>query len=139
MLNQKRNAGDQHDRPEQAEQEGAARAAEFLRALANPHRLTLLWLLSEKSCTVMELCGRLQVRQSLVSQHLARLRLDGLVSAERQGHFVIYSLRDERARDLVRILTRMFERDPLEAARFNYTQPKTGEARNGSAGSGARA
>mgnify|MGYP005837038863 CR=1 FL=1 len=96
--------------------DGAVRAADFLRALANPHRLMLLKLLSERNRTVMDLCGELKLRQSLVSQHLARLRLDGLVKAERQGHFVMYSLNDERARALVLALVRMFDDKPDDAA-----------------------
>jgi DNA-binding transcriptional ArsR family regulator len=79
-----------------AEAADAVKAADFLRALANPHRLLILRLLRQSRHTVMELCHRLQLRQSLVSQHLARLRLDGVVTAERQGHYVIYSLSDLR-------------------------------------------
>jgi DNA-binding transcriptional ArsR family regulator len=98
------------DAPEkEGHSDGAVRAADFLRALANPHRLMLLKLLSERNRTVMDLCGELKLRQSLVSQHLARLRLDGLVKAERQGHFVMYSLNDERARALVVAIVRMFD------------------------------
>lgn len=88
-----------------ATQSEASRAAEYLRALANPHRLMILWLLHERKYTVMEICEELQLRQSLVSQHLARLRLDGVVNTERQGHYVIYSLQDEKARDILKILT----------------------------------
>src|ERR1700730_15972079 len=61
--------------------EGAVHAANILRALANPHRLLILRLLEQSPHNVMDLCERLNLRQSLVSQHLARLRLDGIVAA----------------------------------------------------------
>jgi len=79
-------------------------AANMLRALANPHRLKILKLLNQTPHNVMDLCERLSLRQSLASQHLARLRLDGIVTAVRQGHHVVYSLRDARAREILAIL-----------------------------------
>jgi ArsR family transcriptional regulator, virulence genes transcriptional regulator len=81
-----------------------ARAAAMLRALANPHRLKILKLLDQAPHTVMDLCERLNLRQSLASQHLARLRVDGVVAAERQGHHVVYSLENEKAREILAIL-----------------------------------
>ncbi len=79
-------------------------AANMLRALANPHRLKILKLLDEAPHNVMELCERLSLRQSLASQHLARLRIDGIVTAERQGHHVIYTLNNPRAREILAVL-----------------------------------
>ena len=79
-------------------------AANMLRALANPHRLKILKLLDQAPHNVMDLCERLSLRQSLASQHLARLRLDGIVAAERRGHHVVYSLQNARAREILAIL-----------------------------------
>ncbi|MBT3069813.1 metalloregulator ArsR/SmtB family transcription factor [Rhodomicrobium sp. Az07] len=98
------------DRTGDAKADGAAvirgpvQAANMLRALANPHRLQILRLLDQAPHTVMDLCERLSLRQSLASQHLARLRLDGIVAAERQGHHVIYSFSNARARAILDIL-----------------------------------
>ena len=75
----------------------ARRDAALLRALANPHRLAILRLLEKKPLTVMEICAELTLRQSLVSQHLARLRHDGIVNANRRGHNVFYALGNARA------------------------------------------
>jgi ArsR family transcriptional regulator, virulence genes transcriptional regulator len=80
------------------------RAANMLRALANPHRLKILKLLDKAPHSVMDLCARLNLRQSLASQHLARLRIDGVVAAERQGHRVVYSLASAKVRDILAIL-----------------------------------
>ena len=79
-------------------------AANMLRALANPHRLKILKLLDQAPHNVMDLCQRLSLRQSLASQHLARLRPDGIVAAERRGHHVVYSLQNARAREILAVL-----------------------------------
>ena len=88
---------------------GAVHAVNILRALANPHRLLILRLLEHSPHNVMDLCERLNLRQSLASQHLARLRVDGIVAAERQGHHVVYSLRDGKARDIMRLLSEIID------------------------------
>lgn len=79
-------------------------AAELLRAIGSAHRLMILCLLMDGDKTVSEICTALDARQSLVSQHLLRLRQDRLVHAERRGHFVHYSLAETPARDIVAIL-----------------------------------
>lgn len=84
------------------------RAADLLRSLGSSHRLMILCLLAERDRTVTEVCDLIGMRQSLASQHLGRLRLDGLVKAERKGHFVHYSLVNPVAREIVSILHRHF-------------------------------
>jgi DNA-binding transcriptional ArsR family regulator len=79
-------------------------AAEFLRSIGSSHRLMILCLLTDGAKTVTQLCNAIGARQSLVSQHLTRLRLDGLVRADRHGHFVHYSLTPTPAKDIVAIL-----------------------------------
>ena len=82
----------------------AEEAAELLRSIGSPYRLMILCLLMESEKTVTEICEAIGARQSLTSQHLTRLRLDGLVKAERRGHFASYSLTDTLAKDIVSIL-----------------------------------
>jgi ArsR family transcriptional regulator, virulence genes transcriptional regulator len=110
--------------------QGAVHAANILRALANPHRLLILRLLEQSPHNVMDLCERLNLRQSLVSQHLARLRLDGIVAAERQGHHVVYSLRDGKARDIMRLLSEIIA--PPNSARIASTSVDSLESLLGS-------
>jgi DNA-binding transcriptional ArsR family regulator len=83
-------------------------AAELLRSIGSTHRLMILCLLMDGAKTVTEICEAVGARQSLVSQHLTRLRLDGLVRAERQGHFVHYSIAETPAKDIVATLHRHF-------------------------------
>jgi DNA-binding transcriptional ArsR family regulator len=86
----------------------AEQAAELLRSIGSTHRLMILCLLMDGAKTVTEICDAVGARQSLVSQHLTRLRLDGLVRAERQGHFVRYSMTDTPAKEIVATLHRHF-------------------------------
>jgi DNA-binding transcriptional ArsR family regulator len=86
-----------------------ARAASgFLKALAHENRLLLLCLLSERERSVTELEELLSLRQTTVSQQLARLRLDGLVTTRRDGKTVYYSLADTNTLKFVKVIYEMF-------------------------------
>lgn len=68
-------------------------AARLLKALANPQRLRVLCLLVGDEMTVGQLNEQLSdLSQSALSQHLARLREEGLVATRRQAQTVWYSL-----------------------------------------------
>lgn len=82
----------------------ADEASELLKALASRHRLLILCHLSESKCSVGELAERLDLRDSTVSQHLALLRRDGLVAAERDGQTIWYSLASGPARKVLETL-----------------------------------
>ncbi len=92
----------------------ADKAAELLRCIGSPYRLLILCLLMEKEQTVSEICEAIGARQSLTSQHLTRLRLDGLVEAERRGHYVIYSLTDTVTKEIISTLHKHFCADGIE-------------------------
>jgi DNA-binding transcriptional ArsR family regulator len=92
----------------------ADRAAELLRCIGSPYRLLILCLLMEKEQTVSDICKAIGARQSLTSQHLTRLRLDGLVEAERRGHYVIYSLTDTVTKEIISTLHRHFCAEGVE-------------------------
>ena len=70
----------------------AAEAAALLRALANEQRLAILCRLVEGEATVGELQQGLELAQSALSQHLARLRAAGLVATRREAQSIHYSL-----------------------------------------------
>ena len=74
---------------------GQARmASDILKALSHETRLVILWLLSEHERSVSELETLLALPQAAVSQQLARLRLDRLVTTRREGRVIRYSLID---------------------------------------------
>ncbi len=62
--------------------------------LATPTRLHLVWLLAQQDQDVGSLAAQVGVPIATVSQHLAKLRLAGLVSARRDGRRQIYSVDD---------------------------------------------
>jgi len=86
----------------------ADRASEFLKALANRHRLMLVCQLIEGERAVGELVEALGVRDSTVSQHLALLRKDGIVTTRRDGQTIYYSIGLPAARAVVEALYRYF-------------------------------
>jgi DNA-binding transcriptional ArsR family regulator len=77
--------------------------ATFFRALADPTRVRILELLTERPMTVSELVSALGLAQGRVSSHLTCLRWCGYVRAEVDGRFNRYSLIDDRIRDIVRL------------------------------------
>ena len=82
----------------------ADEASALLKSLANRHRLIIICQLNEKERSVGELAALLNIRDSTVSQHLALLRKDGLVTARRDGQTIWYSIGSRPARELVRTL-----------------------------------
>ena len=86
----------------------AREASEFLKALAHESRLLILCDLLDGEKSVGELESFLDLRQSTVSQQLARLRLEGLVAARRDGKTIYYSIANERARAVIGVLYNAF-------------------------------
>jgi DNA-binding transcriptional ArsR family regulator len=68
--------------------------AQFFRALAHPTRIRMLEILVRGVRTVQELQEELALDQPIVSQQLAVLRNQGIVSARKEGLSVRYALRD---------------------------------------------
>ncbi len=86
----------------------ADQASELLKALANRHRLLIICQLIDGERSVGELAEFLDLRDSTVSQHLALLRKDGLVSARREAQTIFYSISSEPAREVLRTLYQAF-------------------------------
>lgn len=81
--------------------------AEVCSALADPNRILLLYKLSEHPMNVSELSNEVELPQPTVSRHLKVLRDRGMVSPQRDGQAVFYSLTDRRiikALDLLRAI-----------------------------------
>jgi len=89
-------------------QANAAAAAAYLKALSHEGRLMILCHLASGEKSVSELEELLGARQAAVSQQLARLRLEGLVSARRDGKAIYYDIADPRARRVVGLMYEMF-------------------------------
>ncbi|WP_037312037.1 ArsR/SmtB family transcription factor [Ruegeria halocynthiae] len=88
--------------------DSAARASAFLKTLAHEGRLMILCHLGEGEKSVGQLEDLLQTRQAAVSQMLARLRQEGLVSTRREGKTIYYSLKDGNTAQVIGLLYDLF-------------------------------
>ncbi|MBU6297582.1 MAG: helix-turn-helix transcriptional regulator [Alphaproteobacteria bacterium] len=86
----------------------AGEAEELLKAIANRHRLTILCQLIDGERSVGELANILSLRDSTVSQHLALLRKDGLVSTRRDGQTIWYAIASTPTRKLLETLYQIY-------------------------------
>ena len=80
----------------------AQRMAEFFRLLGDPNRLRILSLLAKEDLCVCDLAALLEMSESAVSHQLRTLRTLRLVSYEKRGRKVFYSLLDRHVLELYR-------------------------------------
>ena len=78
-------------------------------ALSHPVRLTICKHLLARPCSVTEICQLLELKQYVVSQQLAVLRNSDVVETERVSRNVIYSLRSDAVRRILRVSLRNTE------------------------------
>lgn len=83
-------------------------AERFLKSFSNEHRLLILYSLAEGEKSVGELERLLEMRQPHLSQHLTRLRADGLVKTRRVSRTVYYRLGSEPAERVIGLLYKLF-------------------------------
>jgi DNA-binding transcriptional ArsR family regulator len=90
----------------------ADQASDLLMALSNRHRLLIICQLIDGERSVGDLADFLDLRDSTVSQHLALLRKDGLVSARRDAQTIYYSIASDPAREVLKALYRVYCASP---------------------------
>jgi ArsR family transcriptional regulator len=88
--------------------ENAQTASDFLKAISHEGRLMILCSLANGEKSVTEIEAMLATRQAAVSQQLSRLRLEGLVTARRDGKQIYYRLTDDRARVIIERVYELF-------------------------------
>ncbi len=87
----------------------AAEAAQLLKLLANESRLLILCrLLIEKEMSVGQLAAAVGLGQSALSQHLAKLREDGLVGTRREAQTIFYRIADKNAARVLAVLKEIY-------------------------------
>ncbi|BDM63663.1 transcriptional regulator [Shewanella sp. NFH-SH190041] len=92
-------------------QQRADHAVVLLKALANERRLFILcYLLNEGEMCVGEMNKKLGLSQSALSQHLAWLRKDNLVTTRKEAQTVYYSLKSEEVKAVIQLLHDMYSR-----------------------------
>ena len=89
-------------------QGNARRAAGLLKAMSNASRLVILCQLAEGESSVGQLEARVGITQSGISQHLAVLRREHVVTSRRDKQTIFYSLASEDIVELMTTLHRVF-------------------------------
>ncbi|EDQ34164.1 putative transcriptional regulator [Hoeflea phototrophica DFL-43] len=83
-------------------------AATLLSAMANQKRLLILCNLARGEVQVGVLAERVQLSQSALSQHLAKLRNQGLVSTRREAQTIFYSINSNPVLQMLRTLDTLY-------------------------------
>ena len=86
----------------------AGTAAEFLSAIGNGKRLAIICHLLNREMSVSEIAEKVDLSQSALSQHLAKLRSLSLVDTRRQRQMIFYSCNSPQVRQLFATLDRLF-------------------------------
>lgn len=82
----------------------ADNASEFLKSLANTNRLIILSCLKKGESCVGDLEKNLDISQSALSQHLSRMRGQGILSRRRESQQVFYSINDDRVEKFLELV-----------------------------------
>ena len=96
-------------------------ASDFLKAISNPVRLSILCVLLEGERSVSELEDVLDVHQPTLSQQLGELREAGIIEGRREARAVVYRVADPRAGQLIGHLRLLFS-DPGASAIWKGAQ-----------------
>ncbi len=88
--------------------ENAAQAAGLMKLLSHPHRMMILCELKQGECSVSELSEKIGIPQSPLSQHLARMRHEGVVTTRRDAQTVYYSLLGKEVGAVVSLLYELY-------------------------------
>ncbi|MDD9148813.1 MULTISPECIES: ArsR/SmtB family transcription factor [unclassified Sporolactobacillus] len=73
----------------------------IFKAVSDPTRIRILYLLSQQECSVSEIAGSLDLQQSAVSHQLRFLKNLRLVKSRRSGKTIYYSEEDEHVMNLL--------------------------------------
>lgn len=88
--------------------EKAGEAAAFLRSMANPSRLMILCMLTEGERNVSDLLANLDISQTALSQHLARLRQEDIVEFRRNHRTLYYKIKNPHVAKIVSALYEIY-------------------------------
>ena len=91
-------------------------ASTLLKAMSNEKRLLILCHLLKDELSVGTLEKLVNLSQSALSQHLARLRRDGFVQTRREAQTIFYSIKGEQTKTIIAALSNIFANDELSLA-----------------------
>ncbi len=88
--------------------ENAQHVAAILKQLANPYRLMILCCISTGELTVGDLNQQIDLSQSALSQHLAKLRESKIVTTRRKSQTIYYRISNQKIKYLLDVLQQQF-------------------------------
>ena len=88
--------------------ENAQQVAAILKQLSNPHRLMILCCITSGELTVGDLNAQVNLSQSALSQHLAKLRESDIVSTRRESQTIYYKIANPKIKILLEVLQEQF-------------------------------
>jgi len=88
--------------------QSAARASSLMKTLGHKDRLMILCHLANGEKSVGQIADLLEISQSPLSQHLSRMRKEGLVDTRREAQTIYYSLKSGEASRIVEVLYELF-------------------------------
>jgi DNA-binding transcriptional ArsR family regulator len=90
----------------------AAAAARLMKLMSSEQRLIILCRLGDGECSVRDLAQHVGLAQSAASQHLAKLRAEGVVGTRRVGQTIYYRLTDPAAARVIDTLCDIYRGKP---------------------------
>jgi ArsR family transcriptional regulator, virulence genes transcriptional regulator len=91
------------------QEENICAASSFLKGMASPHRLSILCALAtEKECNVTTLIEITGLSQTSMSQHLLKLRSEGIIDYTRDHRELLYRITNPLAHDIMKVLYKAF-------------------------------
>ncbi len=88
--------------------ENAQQVAAILKQLSNPNRLMILCCISSGELTVGDLNAQINLSQSALSQHLAKLRESEIVTTRRESQTIYYRIANQKIKYLLEVLQQQF-------------------------------
>ncbi len=88
--------------------ENAQQVAAILKQLSNPNRLMILCCISSGELTVGDLNRQINLSQSALSQHLAKLRESEIVTTRRESQTIYYRIANQKIKYLLEVLQQQF-------------------------------
>ena len=90
-------------------EKSASEAARLLKLLANEHRLLILCrLVAEREMSVGEIAAAVKLSQSALSQHLAKMREEGILATRREAQTIFYRIADKNVARVLALLKNIY-------------------------------
>ncbi|MGB8657186.1 MAG: metalloregulator ArsR/SmtB family transcription factor [Candidatus Zixiibacteriota bacterium] len=92
--------------------------SDFLRALAQPTRLKILYFLKDGEKCACEIIPKMKEDQSNISRHLTLMRDAGLLESRKEGVSVYYKIKDKRVFSLLSLVDEMIKAEIQEKVKL---------------------